>query len=426
MITEKKIGPKRQRVLDALAHRTPDRVPVDLGGCPTTSMHVSCIAGLREYYGLERRPVKLWEPFLMLGLVEDDLREAMGIDVAPLFGRGTIFGFENHDWKPWSFNGLDVLVSEDFRTTVDPQTGDILAYPRGDTTARPSGRLPKGGFFFDSIDRQPRLDLDNFNPEDNTEEYPVLTDKQLDQVEKDARAVNTGNYAVFGGLTNTNLGDVTFTAGPGVANPRGVRDIAEWYMLISSRPDIVHQIFDRLVEIDLENLRRIHQRVGNAIDVIWICGTDFGTQTSAFCSVKTFDSIWKPYYIQLCRWVHENTTWKTFKHTCGASERFFESIIDAGFDIINPLQCSAAGMDPRMLKKKYKGRLVFWGGGVDTQQILPFGTPAEVREQVLERCDIFAEGGGFVFNPVHNVQPGTPIENIVAMVDAVREFNGRS
>jgi uroporphyrinogen-III decarboxylase len=105
--------------------------------------------------------------------------------------------------------------------------------------------------------------------------------------------------------------------------------------------------------------------------------------------------------------------------------RFYESFIEAGFDIVNPVQCSAAGMEPGALKERYGERLVFWGGGVDTQQVLPFGTPAEVREQVLGRCEIFAPGGGFVFNAIHNVQAGTPVENVVAMVDAVREFNGR-
>jgi hypothetical protein len=423
---EKKIGPRRRRVLDALAHRTPDQVPVDFGGCATTGVHASCVAGLRDYYGLEKRPVKIHEPFQMLGLIEDDLRQAMGIDVVGVAGRKTMFGFENRDWRPWLFNGLEVLVSEEFRTSTDPETGDTLIYPQGDTTARPSGRMPKGGYFFDAIIRQPEIDLDNLNPDDNTEEYTLLTEPELDAIEADVRAADTGEYAVFASVTNTALGDIALVPGPGMTNPRGVRDVAEWYMLLRSQPDIVHKIFERVVDVGIQNLAKIHQRVGNAIDVIYVCGTDFGTQTSAFCSVKTFDSLWKPYYTRLCSWIHENTTWKTFKHSCGSSERFYPSMIEAGLDIVNPVQCSAAGMDPEMLKSKYRGRLVFWGGGVDTQHVLPFGTPAEVREQVLRRCEIFSPGGGFVFNAIHNVQAGTPIANIVAMLDAVREFNGRS
>jgi uroporphyrinogen-III decarboxylase len=141
--------------------------------------------------------------------------------------------------------------------------------------------------------------------------------------------------------------------------------------------------------------------------------------------VKTFRTLWLPYYKRLCDWIHRNTTWKVFKHSCGSVERFYEAFIEAGIDVINPVQCSAAGMDAAYLKDKYGERLVFWGGGVDTQQVLPFGTPREVREQVLRRCEIFSRGGGFVFNAVHNVQAGTPIANIVAMIEAVKEFNGK-
>ncbi len=159
---------------------------------------------------------------------------------------------------------------------------------------------------------------------------------------------------------------------------------------------------------------------------MFVCGTDFGTQTSAFCNVATFRELWFPYYKRVNDWVHANTTWKCFKHSCGSVERFFESFIEAGFDIINPVQCSAAGMDPAGLKRKYGSRLVFWGGGVDTQKTLPFGTPQEVREEVLRRCEILAPGGGFVFNSIHNLQAGTPVANIVAMLDAVHEFNGVS
>lgn len=124
-------------------------------------------------------------------------------------------------------------------------------------------------------------------------------------------------------------------------------------------------------------------------------------------------------------WIHQNTRWKTFKHSCGAVEKFIPSFLESGFDILNPVQCSAAGMVPEALKQKYGRDLVFWGGGVDTQQVLPFGTPQEVREQVLSRCRVFSQNGGYVFNAVHNVQALTPVENIVAMVDAVREFNGQ-
>jgi uroporphyrinogen-III decarboxylase len=132
-----------------------------------------------------------------------------------------------------------------------------------------------------------------------------------------------------------------------------------------------------------------------------------------------------PYYQRVNCWIHENTGWKTFKHSCGAVEQLMIHFIEAGFDIINPVQCSAAGMEPEKLKAGYGEDLVFWGGGVDTQDVLPFGTPKTIREQVLRRCEIFSRNGGFVFNSVHNIQAKTPVENIVSMIEAVKEFNGR-
>ncbi|MEK7750319.1 MAG: uroporphyrinogen decarboxylase family protein, partial [Acidobacteriota bacterium] len=197
-----------------------------------------------------------------------------------------------------------------------------------------------------------------------------------------------------------------------------------WYISTASRRDFVHRIFERQCEIGLANLAKIHAAVGNAVDAVFLCGTDFGTQMSAFCSVATFRDLYFPYYWRINEWIHRHTAWKCFKHSCGSVERFIPSFIEAGFDILNPVQCSAAGMGAGRLKSAYGDRLAFWGGGVDTQKTLPFGTPAEVRAQVLDRLSIFARGGGFIFNSIHNIQAGTPAGNMVAMFDAVREFNG--
>jgi uroporphyrinogen-III decarboxylase len=164
--------------------------------------------------------------------------------------------------------------------------------------------------------------------------------------------------------------------------------------------------------------------VGDLVQVVYICGTDFGTQTSAFCSVKTFNNLYAPYYKAVNDWIHQHTPWKTFKHSCGAVSKFIPAMVEAGFDILNPVQCSATGMEPEQLKANFGEQIVFWGGGVDTQKVLPFGKPEEVREQVLRRCEIFAPGGGFVFNTIHNIQACTPVENVVAMLNAVHEFNG--
>jgi hypothetical protein len=415
----------RERVQTSLAHRNPDAVPVDFGSTAVTGIHVSVVAALRDYYGLAKQPVKVIEPYQMLGLIEEDLKRAMGIDVEGVYPRNTLFGFPNEGWKPWRLNELEVLVPEKFNTRIDAETGDTLIYPEGDVTAPPSGRMPRGFHFFDTIIRQPEIDEEKLDVADNLEEFKPVTEAELEWLAASVAAAETTGRAIIANFGGTALGDIALVPAPFLKYPRGIRDVAEWYVTLSSRRDYVHRIFAGQTEVALANLARIHERIGNRVDAVFVCGTDFGTQTSAFCSVATFRELWLPYYREICGWIHRNTGWKCFKHSCGSVARFYESFIEAGFDIVNPVQCSAAGMEPRALKERYGERLVFWGGGVDTQQVLPFGTPAEVREQVLGRCEIFAPGGGFVFNAIHNVQAGTPVENVVAMVDAVREFNGR-
>ncbi len=413
----------KERVLTALRHDEPDRIPLDFGSSSVTGMHVSCVAALRDYYGLEKRPTKVHEPCQMLGLLEADLLDAMGADVVGVIPRKTKFGYANDRWKEWNFRGLDVLVGAEFNTSEDPD-GSILIYPEGDLTAPPSGRMPTGSAFFDAIIRQSPLDDEHLDPRDNLEEFGLISDGDLDYLERSVQQAALTGRAVFGGFGGTSFGDIALVPAPALKHPKGIRDVTEWYISTRSRRGYIHQVFEAQCELALRNLAAIHDRIGNFVEVMYVCGTDFGTQTSAFCSVPAFRELWLPYYKRVNDWVHANTKWKTFKHSCGSVARFYESFIEAGFDVVNPVQCSAAGMDPVQLKREYGSRLVFWGGGVDTQRTLPFGRPQEVREEVLRRCEIFAPGGGFVFNAIHNLQAGTPVDNIVAMIEAVHEFNG--
>jgi len=414
-----------ERVRTSLNHKSPDRVPVDFGSTSVSGIHVSCVAALRRFYGLERRPVTVIEPGQMLGEIDEELKAAIGIDTESVFRRMTRFGFPAEDWKPWRMpDGLEVLVPGGFHTTTD-ENGDILLYPQSDLSASPSARMPEGGYFFDSIIRQLPIDEDRLDPRDNLEEFGPISEEELTHLEKEVRRTAATGRAVVANFGGTSFGDIAHIPGVGLKKPRGIRDITEWYISLIARPDYVRAVFEGQSRIALMNLERIAARAGDLVDVINICGTDFGTQSSSFCSVDTFRDLWMPYYKQVNEWVHRNTGWKTFKHCCGAIEPFIESLIECGFDILNPVQCSAVGMDPEHLKRRYGERLVFWGGAVDTQSVLPFGTPAEVREQVLRRCQIFSRGGGFVFNTVHNVQARTPVENLVALIDAIREFNGK-
>ena len=239
-----------------------------------------------------------------------------------------------------------------------------------------------------------------------------------------AEAFRGCERAVSVHLNGTCLGDIALVPAPFLKHPKGVRGVADWYMTVADEPEFVAELFDRQAEIALANMERLQRIAGDVIDVVVVCGTDFGTQASLFCGVPNVRELWLPRYKRINDWIHQNTNWRTFKHSCGAIEPLIETFIDSGFDCLNPVQCSAEGMEPEGLKAKYGDRICFWGGGVNTQQTLPFGTPAQVREEVLERCRVFAPGGGFIFNAIHNVQALSPIENVVAMVEAVKEFNG--
>ncbi len=414
----------KERVLSSLNHKQPEKVAMDFGATGVSGMHVTAIEALRNHYGLEKRPVKVSEPYQMLGDLEDDLLDVLGIDTVPLPSPKTMFGFKNENWKgfkaPW---GQELLVSQHFNTKEDDK-GGLLMFPEGDMNVPPSGLMPKGGYFFDSIIRQEPVDDSKLKLEDNTEEFDHLSTEDLSYFAEQADKMKNSDRAVIGNIGGTAIGDIALVPGPFLKHPKGIRDIQEWYLSTLMRQDYLHEIFNYQTDIAIKNLEAAYKVIGNAMDAIFICGTDFGTQTSSFCSTETFDQLYAPYYKRMNSWIHENTSWKTFKHSCGAVEPFIPHFIESGFDIVNPVQCSATGMDPQTLKDKYGDQITFWGGGVDTQNTLPFGTPEQVRKEVLSRCEIFAPNGGFVFNSIHNIQAKTPIENLVAMFEAVKEFNG--
>jgi hypothetical protein len=413
----------RERVLRALSHQEPGQVPVDFGSTSVTGIHVSCVAALREHFGLESRLVKVWDPGQMLGVLDEDLKAALRIDVEGLPRRKNRYGYENANWKPWRMpDGLVVLVPGEFHTTVAPN-GDILMYPQGDTAVPPSARMPADGYFFDDIVRQPPIDDEHLDPAANTEEFGLLPQEDIDWFRATAAAAHATGRAVLAMAPGAGLGDIGLISGPSLKDPRGIRSPEDWYISIRSRPGYVQAVFQRQTDIALQNLKRIHAAAGHLIDVIYICGTDFGTQNSAFCSTAAFGEIWLPFYQRINDWIHANTTWKCFKHSCGSVYRFLPQFIEAGFDILNPVQCSARDMQPARLKREVGSQITFWGGAIDTQHVLPFGSPGEVRAQVLERCRTFAPGGGFVFNAIHNIQARTPVANLVALFAAVREFN---
>ncbi|MBK7710171.1 MAG: methyltransferase [Bacteroidales bacterium] len=411
----------KQNFLKTINHQQPDKVVVDFGSTAVTGIHVLIVEKLREYYGLEKRPVKVIEPYQMLGEIDLDLLKAMDIDIIGLYGPKNMFGVPNDNWKVHkTLWGQEVLFPEKFNYTYN-SNGDILMYPEGDTSQPPSGMMPKTGYFFDALNRQEPIDDATLKVEDNLEEFSHITEDELKHWKNQVSTLKDDTKAVVASFGGTALGDIALVPAIGMKNPKGIRGVEEWYVSTLMREDFVKELYDRQTDIAIENLKLLKNAVGDKVDVVFTCGTDFGTQNSTFCSPDTYDRVWMPYYRKVNDWIHLNTNWKTFKHSCGAVESLMDHFIESGFDIINPVQINASGMDPKLLKKKYGDKLVFWGGGVDTQGAFAFGTPAQVKDQVREQCEILNKNGGFVFNTIHNIQANVPFANVVAMLDALKE-----
>jgi uroporphyrinogen-III decarboxylase len=414
----------KERTLKAIAHKSPDKIPIDFGATPVTGIHVFAIEKLRAHFGFEERPVRVIEPYQMLGEIDDELMEALGIDIIGISPKNNMFGIYNSgELKEFkTFWGQAVLVPKNFNTSFD-ENGNLLIHPEGDLSVPPSGKMPKASYFFDAVIRQKPIDESSLDPEDNLEEFNPINDEDLKYWAEEIKKVEGTDKAVIANFGGTAFGDIALVPGLNLKNPKGIRDISEWYMSVIMRPDYIHEIFTKQSDIALANLKKIYQVVGNNVDIVFLCGTDFGTQDSQFCGLDTLEEMYLPYYKKVNDWIHEHTRWKTFKHSCGAVEPFINSFIEAGFDILNPVQISAVGMNPQHLKNKFGEKITFWGGGVDTQKVLAFGTAKEVARQVEEHLKIFGKNGGYVFNTVHNIQANVPIENLIAMLDTIDRIN---
>jgi hypothetical protein len=413
----------RLRLATALSHQQPDRVPVDFGSTAVTGMHVSAVTRLRQrLLGQNDYLVRVIEPYQMLGEIDDSLRAALGIDVVGVTPRKSIFGTQVGNWKEFTlFEGTRCLVSGDFNITPAPD-GGWLIYPEGDTSVPPSGHMPQGGYFFDAIVRQDPIDEGKLNPEDNLEEFGLLSEADLAYYrEKKAwleQHPETGCILVVPG---TAFGDIALVPAPWLKHTKGIRDIAEWYVSTKTRRDYVQAIFEKQCEIALQNINTLIDLFGDLVQAAFITGTDFGTQRGPFISVNSYRDLFKPFHRKVNDLIHRRSHWKTFIHSCGSVYALIPDFLEAGFDILNPVQCSATDMEAPRLKHEFGDRFVFWGGGVDTQKTMAFGTPDQVYAEVRERIDIFNEKGGFVFNAVHNIQGNTPVDNIEALFRAIRD-----
>lgn len=391
----------RERVLCALDHRQPDRVPIDLGGTRQSGIAASAYHALKRHLGIAS-PTQVFDLYQMLAEVERPIMERFGADVVGLYRPEVAFGIRNENWKPWQlFDGTPVEVPGAFQPRTDPD-GSLVLY-RGDERI---AQMPRDGFYFDRLEKYPgaaHVDVQTFQP-------PLLSAEACAHYRAQSKAL----------AENTDFAIVAPLGPPyELFYGLGTGDFEAWMITLATEPDYVHALYERLVDAWIANLERFTEAVDDRVDVLQICD-DFGMQTSLFLSVPMFRRLVLPHYQRGIRWIKQHTRMKVMLHSDGAIFPLLPALIEMGIDILNPVQTSAAGMDPVRLKTEFGDRLVFWGASLDCQKTLPYGTADEVAAEVRQHVATFAPGGGYVFASVHNIQAGVPPENIVAMFDAAR------
>jgi hypothetical protein len=352
----------------------------------------------------------------MIAAVEGEILERFHVDVLPIdLSYIAAAACPESEWVPRSLHDdTAVLFPPGTAIREDPDGSWILLNSDGSPS---TFRLPAGGYYFDdtSFNSAGRIDPVRFQPQSD------IPDESLRLLSYYAGSLyHSTDYALLGwgfGVCFLGLSLITDRSSNVTQGMPG-----EWMMMLLTEKQTCHEMMDRSVEAAISCLQLINQAAGDYCFAWGIASDDSGTQRGEFISPDLWAEMIKPHYARLCAWVHRNTKMKTFFHCCGSIPHLIPHLIEAGVDILNPVQTSAAGMDPRRLKREFGRRIVFWGGGCDTQSTLPFGTPEEVREQVRERLGIFAPGGGYVFNQVHNIQANVPPENIVAMLEAACDF----
>jgi hypothetical protein len=412
----------RERLQKTLNHEQVDRVCVDFGSTHVTGITAGALTRLRQaVLGDKDYRVKIIEPYQMLGEIDDELMEALGIDVMAVLMPRTMFGFVNTDWKPFTmFDGTEVLVPGQFNVTPAPGGGWYM-YPQGDTSVPPSGHMPKDGFYFDAICRQEPIEEEKLDPADNLQEFGLLHDEDIQLLVEAAGRADKKDKGSIISTPGTSFGDIALVPAMWMKRTRGIRDVEEWYVSTIARRDYVYKVFEGQCEIAIKNLQLLAGAIGDKVQAAFTTGADFGTQSGPFISPQAYRDLFMPFHKTVNEYIHKHTNWKVFIHSCGAVYDLIPYFIEAGFDILNPVQCSAAGMNPKRLKKEFGRDLVFWGGGVNTQNTLPFGTPGEVYKEVRERINIFGNDSGFVFNAIHNIQANVPVENMLALFRAIKD-----
>ena len=408
----------RERVWRTVNHQRADRIPIDLGGMKASGIAASAYHRVKQKLGIQT-PTRVSDPRFMIAEVEDEVRQRLHVDVMPLDWSMAFNTLRpDSDWKPRkTFDGTPVLMPPDVDVREDADGNWVLLKADGTPT---SFRMLRGGHCFDdtSFDEPGGIDPDKFQP------ISDIPDEQLEVFGAYAKNLyDNTDYALLGwGFGVCFLGMSSITAR---ANNVTLGKPSEWAIMLATEKETCHEMMNRSVEASIKCLRLIHQAIGDRCFAWDIAADDSGTQRGEIIAPELWAEMIMPHYKTLCDWVHQSTKTKTFLHASGSIYNLLPHMVEAGVDIINPVQISAARMEPTRLKREFGDKLVFWGGGCDTQSMLPRGTPDEVREHVRENMQVFGLGGNYVFNPVRNIPANVSADNILAMFDTAYECSQR-
>jgi hypothetical protein len=410
----------RDYVLKTVSHKLVDSIPIDIGSSLINGLHYSHIIRLRNHFKLKDEPVKIVEPLQMLGEIKNDLKEALGIDTTGILPYRNAFGVKNTDWKNWQIpEGPQVLIPGNLNFKVDHQN-NIYAFPEGHTDSKPSAIMDSDASSFRLLPHQKQQEKEEFKVRKNTVEFKIITDEELDYLEEQLiLSRNDGRAKIFTSH-DTFLGNINYVMAPYLENPEGIRSLEKWYSAHLTKPDFIRKIYQRQTELALANLSRINSRIGNYIDIILVCATDFGGQNSLLISPQIFRQLYKPFYQKINHWIHENTDWKTMKHSCGAITKIIPDFIECGFDILHPLQFSALNMDPVTLKNRFGDKIALWGNCIESK-ILSSVSRDKLQKTIESNCKILSKDGGYVFS-LENLHSGIPFENIITLVNSIQEI----
>ncbi len=405
----------RERVLQAFEFKESDRIPVDFSGHRSSGLTASVYPKLRKALGLEEKSIRIYDPIQQLAIIDEDVLDIFGVDTIEL---GRAFALDDSDWQPWTLpDGTDCympswvnLEREKSRWIIRSESERIIA------------QMPDGAQFFEQTwypfheNESASNDIEAAMKESmwHTVASPPgpLTDGAEGEklLARSAKKLRQSTDRAIIGLFGGNLlesGQMLYR-----------NDI--FLMNLAMDPDGIHEFLDRLTEIHLKNLERFLGAVGNSIDII-LFGDDLGMQSGPQISPEMYREFFKPRHQLMWQKAKELADVKVMLHCCGGVRELLPDLIDAGLDTINPVQITARGMEPEQLKKDFGKEIVFWGGGCDTQQILPNGSSDEVYDHVKKQIEIMRKDGGFVFQQVHNILPGVREENILAMFSAVKD-----